>query len=102
VKCRLLYLHKETNPGKIEILEALHKEYVAYVRVCIERMLAARAYTMPKGAKQAFFTKAENLSSQIEKNARDHAIGLVSTLPNLLHSRDALEALSPDSSSVGL
>jgi len=79
VKCRLLYLHPETNLGKVERLEALHREYVSYVRECVQLMLDVRRYTLNKSEKQAFFPRATGLTSQIEKNARDHAIVIVST-----------------------
>lgn len=79
MKCRILMLHKDTNDGKVARLEALHAEYVAYVRICVQTMLDQRVYHLPKSAKQVFFPPATSLTSQIEKNARDHAIDIVST-----------------------
>jgi len=72
-------LHPECNPGKLASLEALHVEYVSYVRICVQTMLEARRLTLPRSKKQEFFPRAEKLTSQIEKNARDHAIQIVST-----------------------
>ena len=37
-KSRHFYLHPETNPGKIAVLESLHAEYVSYVRICVQAM----------------------------------------------------------------
>ena len=71
-------LHPETNSGKLSRLDALLIEYVAYVKTCIEMMLSKQTFNLPKKEKQTFFPPAENLTSQIEKNARDHAIGIVS------------------------
>jgi hypothetical protein len=79
MKCRILMLHKDTNPGKVARLEALHSEYVAYTRICVQTMLDAHRLNLARSEKQAFFPRASNLTSQIEKNARDHAIDIVST-----------------------
>ena len=38
-KSRLLMLAADCNPGKVAALDALLGEYVAYVRLCVERML---------------------------------------------------------------
>lgn len=78
-KCRFFMLHSECNPGKVDLLEALHVEYVLYVRICVQTMLEARRLNLPRSKKQEFFPRANNLTSQIEKNARDHAIQIVST-----------------------
>jgi len=72
-------LHSECNPGKIQVLEALHAEYVVYVQICVQTMLEARRLNLPRSEKQNFFPRAQKLTSQIEKNARDHAIQIVST-----------------------
>ena len=78
-KSRFFMLHSECNPGKVTALEALHVEYVAYVRICVQTMLDTRRLRLPRSEKQGFFPRAEKLTSQIEKNARDHAIQIVST-----------------------
>lgn len=72
-------LHPKTNPGKIKRLEMLHLEYVDYVRLCVSLLLGAREYNLSKGEMQKFFPKAKTLTSQIQKNARHHAITIVST-----------------------
>lgn len=87
MKCRIFRLHKDTNLAKLAGLEALHREYVAYVRICVQTMLDQWVHNLPKSAKQAFFPKAEHLTSQIEKNARDHAIQIVSTWAKATHAR---------------
>lgn len=78
-KARFFLLHPEVNAGKVERLEALHREYVSYVRTCVQTMIDGKRLNLVRSEKQAFFPKAENLTSQIEKNARDHAIQIVST-----------------------
>ena len=78
-KARFFLLHPDTNSGKIERLETLHREYVSYVRICVQAMIDGRRLNLARSEKQAFFPKADKLSSQIEKNARDHAIQIVST-----------------------
>ena len=80
-------LHPECNPGKIQSLEALHVEYIAYVRICVQTMLDARRLSLPRSEKQDFFSRAEKLTSQIEKNARDHAIQIVSTWAKSVYAR---------------
>jgi len=86
-KSRHLYLHPETNPGKIAALEALHVEYVRYVRICVQIMLDNQRLSLKRSEKQVFFPKAENLTSQIQKNARDHAIQIVSTWAKATYER---------------
>jgi len=78
-KARFFLLHPKANGGKTERLEALHREYVSYVSICVQTMFAKRRLNLYQSEKQAFFPKADKLSSQIEKNARDHAIQIVST-----------------------
>ena len=78
-KARFFFLQPEANSGKIGRLETLHREYVAYVRTCVQAMINGRRLNLARSEKQAFFPKADKLSSQIEKNARDHAIQIVST-----------------------
>ena len=77
-KSRFLYLHPEVNPGKIEALEALQESYTSYLWVCVEAMLKAHKFSLPLKDKQAFFPPCPELSSQIVKNGRDHAISIVS------------------------
>lgn len=77
-KARFFLLHPEVNGGKVERLEALHREYVAYVCICVQTMFDGRRLNLARSEKQAFFPRSENLTSQIEKNARDHAIQIVS------------------------
>lgn len=77
-KSRFLALHPECNAGKLAVLEALQSEYAAYVKTCVDLMVSRRIFSVPRPLKQAFFPPSETLSSQIEKNARDHAIGIVS------------------------
>jgi hypothetical protein len=54
-KSRFFLLHSTCNPSKAAALEALHAEYVCYVRVCVQTMLDARRLTLPRSAKQDFF-----------------------------------------------
>jgi len=77
-KARFFLLHSEVNVGKVGRLEALHGEYVAYAKACVQAMIDGRRLNLFKSEKQAFFPRAGKLSSQIEKNARDHAIQIVS------------------------
>lgn len=86
-KSRHIYLHPETNAGKVAALEALHAEYVRYVRICVQHMLENQRLTLKRSEKQAFFPKAEKLTSQIQKNARDHAIQIVSTWARATYER---------------
>jgi len=86
-KSRHLYLHPETNQGKVAALEALHVEYVKYVRICVQAMFDGRRLNLKRSKKQDFFPKAEKLTSQIQKNARDHAIQIVSTWAKATYER---------------
>lgn len=86
-KSRHIYLHHETNAGKIAALETLYVEYVAYVRICVQTMIESHRLILKRSEKQSFFPKAENLTSQIQKNARDHAIQIVSTWAKATYER---------------
>ena len=89
-KSRSFQLHPECNPGKLLTLEAVHAEYLKYVRICILCMLDANVLTLnTKNNKllQAFFPPAENLTSQIEKNARKHAVIVVSSWAKSVYVR---------------
>ncbi|MEK6832795.1 MAG: hypothetical protein AABY32_02015 [Nanoarchaeota archaeon] len=86
-KSRFFYLHEECNKYKIIALELLHKEYINYVSICVEQMLSNRVLTMPRKEKQTFFIRAEKLTSQIEKNARQHAIEIVSSWAKSVYVR---------------
>jgi hypothetical protein len=86
-KSRFFMLHPECNPGKLQALEALHLEYVIYVRICVQTMLDAHRLNLPRSEKQGFFPRAEKLTSQIEKNARDHAIQIVRTWAKSVYVR---------------
>jgi hypothetical protein len=50
-------------------------------------MTEQKIYILPKSQKKSFFPKAETLSSQIVKNAQDHAIQIVSTWAKSIYSR---------------
>ena len=86
-KSRFFMLHSECNLGKLHALGALHAEYVAYVQICVQTMLEARRLSLPRSEKQDFFPRAKKLTSQIEKNARDHAIQIVSTWAKSVYAR---------------
>lgn len=86
-KSRHIYLHPETNQSKVNALGALHAEYVVYVRICVQHMLDNQRLTLKRSEKQAFFPKAEKLTSQIQKNARDHAIQIVSIWAKATYER---------------
>lgn len=77
-KSRFLYLHESANSGKVAALDALQTAYTAYLGVCVETMLGQHRLAVPFRERQAFFPACSTLSSQIVKNIRDHAIGIVS------------------------
>jgi hypothetical protein len=79
-KSRFFYQHGEVNPGKLTALEALQEAYTAYLGICVQAMLSAHRFTLllKNKDRQAFFPPCKNLSSQIVKNIRAHAIGIVS------------------------
>ena len=86
-KSRSFYLRPECNQSKIDALEALYAEYIDYVGTCVQHMLDARTLSLPRSAKQSFFPSSDTLSSQIIKNARDHAISIVSTWTKSVYAR---------------
>ena len=78
-KSRFFHVHTDVNRGKLVRLENLHAEYISYVRICVQTMLDNRRLKLRLSEKQAFFPPSIILTSQIEKNARSHAIQVVST-----------------------
>ena len=86
-KARFFYLHPECNAGKIAGLDALQEAYTGYLKECVTVLLAAHRFSIPRSEKQAFFPPCEALSSQIIKNARDHAISIVSGWTASVYSR---------------
>ena len=78
-KSRSIFLHPDTNLGKVEHLENLHDKYVDYLRICVELLIQRRYCKLLRSEKQAFFPKSEFLTSQIQKNTQDHALQLVNT-----------------------
>lgn len=87
MKCRIFMLHKDVNRFKVKPFEALHREYVAYVRICVQHMLEQKTHILTKSQKRSFFPASETLTSQIVKNAQDHAIQIVSTWAKAVYAR---------------
>ena len=77
-KSRFLYLDPQVNSGKVASLEDLQAQYAAYLGVCVNAMLSAHRFSLALKDKQKFFPACSELSSQIVKNVRDHAISIVS------------------------
>ena len=77
-KSRIFYLHPEANQGKICALEALQGAYTDYLKVCVDALIDAHWFKVLLSEKQSFFPPCPALSSQVVKNVRDHAIGIVS------------------------
>ena len=77
-KSRFLYLHADVNASKVRALDALQERYGEYLKTCVEAMLEAHRFDVPQAERQAFFPRCSFLSSQIVKNVRAHAVGIVS------------------------
>lgn len=77
-RARFLFLHPETNLGKVAALDDLQTAYTEYLQVCIAAMVAAHRFKILRSEFQTFFTPCATLSSQIVKNVRSHAVGMVS------------------------
>lgn len=77
-KSRFLYLHPAANKSKVEALEALQERYAEYLETCVTEMIEGRRFDVPQSERQAFFPRCAFLSSQIVKNARAHAVAIVS------------------------
>lgn len=78
VKSRFLYLHPLVNREKEAELDALQECYTGYLKVCVEAMIAAHRFVVPRTERQAFFPRCDELTSQIVKNVRAHAVEIVS------------------------
>jgi transposase len=81
-KSRFFYLHRDVNKVKVDALEALYSEFVAYASLCKDEMLESHLLYLPYQKyeeMQSTFPKSSVLSSNIERNARIAAIDLVSS-----------------------
>lgn len=79
MKSRITFPHPETNVGKLRQLDELHAEYVRYVGICVAKLVADRKTNVFPSERKTYFPACETLSSQILKNAQNHAVDLVST-----------------------
>lgn len=77
MKARFIYLHPEANIGKVAALDALQEVYTVYLKTCVDQMISAHRFDVPRNERQVFFPRCEELSSQIVKNVRAHAVGIV-------------------------
>jgi len=74
MKARIAHARPETNKGKFLALDSLQVVYRAYVQECLDLMVQSKRHHIKPADYQKFFSKAKNLTSQIQKNARQHAI----------------------------
>jgi putative transposase len=76
-RSRQLYLHEETNQGKIAQLETLAQEYRVYLQQCVDLIVAHRRFDIPRFELTQFFPRAAALNSNIESSCQQHAVGLI-------------------------
>lgn len=74
MKARIAHARPETNQGKLLALDSLQVAYRAYVQECVDLMVTSKRHHVKPADYQKFFPKAKSLTSQIQKNARQHAI----------------------------
>lgn len=77
-KSRTLMVDAGANAGKLAKLEALHVEYLRYLRTCVGTLIAARRTGITKKEFKTFFPRDEVLSYGIRKAVHNHAVGIVS------------------------
>jgi predicted RNA-binding Zn-ribbon protein involved in translation (DUF1610 family) len=87
LKSRITFPHPETNVGKLRQLDELHAEYVRYVGVCVAKLVADRKVNVFPSERKTYFPTCETLSSQILKNAQNHAVDLITTWVAGLYGR---------------
>jgi transposase len=86
-KARFFFLHPDVNPGKVKRFEALFKEYILYTRICLDHMLSSHRFKIHRTEKQGFFPSALVVTSQIEKNAREHASNVIESWAKVVYPR---------------
>ena len=77
-RSRFLYLHVDVNSSKVGALDALQEHYAEFLKICVDLMIQERRFDIPQPERQSFFPRSKTLSSQIVKNVRAHAVGIVS------------------------
>jgi hypothetical protein len=87
MKAIITHAHEATNPGKLALLDALSVEYRAYVRKCLQKMIDDRITHVQLPDRRTYFPTAQNLSSQIVKNAQAHAIFIMDSWIRSLYAR---------------
>jgi transposase len=87
MKAIITHAHKATNTGKIALLDALGVEYRAYLRKCLQKMIADRKIDVHISERRNYFPQAQNLSSQIVKNIQAHAVFIMDSWVRSLYAR---------------
>jgi hypothetical protein len=93
-RSRFLILHPDTNQSKIDHLERLHTEYVAYVQLCVIKMIESHRFNLKLSEKRTFFPTSNILTSHILKCAQDHAITFVFSWIKSIYSTKIKDAIS--------
>ena len=87
MKARVIYSSKETNPGKISRLDDLQAAYQAYLQSCISLLVRDHRIHAFPSERRNYFPTSDILSSQILKNAQQHAVQTVDTWAKGLYGR---------------
>jgi hypothetical protein len=94
MKAIITHAHEATNPGKLALLDALSIEYRAYVRKCLQKMIADKRVAVELYERRTYFPQAQNLSSQIVKNAQAHAVFIMDSWVRSLYVRKLRNKIS--------
>lgn len=88
-RARIAHAHPETNAGKLATLEALHAVYGAYAQSCIDAMIARHITSVDvKDAATMHATFGPSpMTSQLQKCARQQAVGIMQSWANGLYAR---------------
>lgn len=87
LKARLTFPHPETNVGKLRQLDELHAEFVRYMGLCVQTMVADHRVNVFPSERKTYFPASTTLSSQVIKNAQAQAVDLVTTWVAGLYGR---------------
>ena len=87
MKARIVYAAEEVNSGKVWKLDQLSLAYRSYVQSCIDLMVRDKRTTVVRSEIRTYFPTSEILTSQVLKNAQQHAVHVMETWAKGLYGR---------------
>lgn len=79
MKARTTIPDPKTNPGKLRALDALHQEYIKYMKICVDKIIEDKIFSLAPSQRILYFPKSEVLTRHVKANCQVQAVELVNT-----------------------